>query len=314
MTDDITYKYSQIDGRMSYTEMRNSDCEHTTSKKIHLGQLKLLIAEILFLAKYSKEGNKVLYVGAAMGYHTYILAKLFPYLTFDLWDPGKFKIKPHPNITIYNKFFRDEDALDYKKIGSNILFISDIRNLEIRNLNTPDMKDEQNQLIENDNRFQMDWVQIINPIAASIKFRLAYDDKTTSYLTGKIYLQPYSPLSTESRLFITDFKKVKIYDNQEFDEKLAYFNCNLRRKINFARWKEIMDKYNVKNIWDNAISLYVLQYYLHKVKKIEPTDEEIMTYFNKIIKYLLQYGHKYNYVYTKHDKYVEPKEIGDVEF
>lgn len=312
MTDDIVYKYSQIDGRINYDEMKKLGC--AVAKKTHLGQLKLLIAEIIFLSKYSKEGNKVVYVGAASGYHINVLVKLFPYLTFDLWDSRKFDIKPHLNVTIFNRYFTDEDALDYKKDSSNILFISDIRNLEIRK---SDINVEKvNDIVEIDDKMQLDWVQILKPKAASIKFTLPYNNNKTNFLPGKIYLQPYSPISTETRLFFSrqDPNKLITYDNQEFDEKMAYFNCNYRTKRDFLRWKEIMDKYHVKNIWDNAISLYVLQYYLHKVKKMDPTDEDIMTYFNKIIKYLLQYSKKYNYVYSQHEKYIESKEIMDPEF
>lgn len=49
-----------------------------------LGQLKLLITEIMFLVKVSKHGDKVVYVGAAEGYHSGYLADMFPDLHFDL--------------------------------------------------------------------------------------------------------------------------------------------------------------------------------------------------------------------------------------
>ena len=314
MTDDIVYKYSQIDGRISYKEMKKIGCKDAVTKKTHLGQLKLLIAEILFLSKYSKEGNKVIYVGAAPGYHINILIKMFPYLTFDLWDSREFDIKPHPNVKIFNRYFKDEDALDYKGDASNILFISDIRNLDVERYKSGSQQRALNNLIKTDNDYQLDWVTILKPIASSLKFRLPYDEEKTPFYPGKIYLQAYSQMtSTESRLFSTNFEKIVHYDNNEFEEKLAYFNCNYRTKRDFLRWKEIMDKYHVKNIWDNAISLYVLQYYLHKVKKIEPTDEDIMTYFNKIIKYLLQYSDKYNYIYISNKNYKDYKDYKDSE-
>ena len=118
------------------------------------------------------------------------------------------------------------DAEEYGKDGNNILFISDIRNVEIgvaklfiESDNTYD------QIIEDDNTKQYRWVNAIKPIAAYLKFRPAYSPGTTKYFSGKIYLQPYSPLSTETRLLVTDYDKMVDYDNIEFDEKLAYFNC-----------------------------------------------------------------------------------------
>ena len=124
----MRYKYSQLDKRIEYDEAKKLSKD---VKEMHLGQLKLLISEILFLTKYAKDGNKVVYVGAAEGYHIPKLVELFPNLTFDLWDPAKFGIKETKTINIFNKFFKDEDAENYVKEHNNILFISDIRTLQI---------------------------------------------------------------------------------------------------------------------------------------------------------------------------------------
>src|SRR3989337_580684 len=133
----MIYKYSQLsnDERMNYDEMRKIDCGHV-GREIHLGQLKLLITELMFLSKKSEKGNKVVYVGAAEGYHTAKLADMFPQLTFELWDPGKFTVLKRDNIKIFNAFFTTKNAQDYAHEGNNILFISDIRNLEISAIKT----------------------------------------------------------------------------------------------------------------------------------------------------------------------------------
>jgi hypothetical protein len=180
MTEFI-YKYAQLTARMPFAEFSKSSCGQ--SKKIHMGQLKLLISEIMFLSKKSHPGNKVLYVGAAEGYHTAYLANMFPHLTFDLWDPGRFHIEDRPNIKIFNRFFTHEDAKKYISQGYNTLFISDIRNLEIAESIKTDVK-RADDIIEEDNKKQLEWVHIINPICAFLKFRPPYRSGKTEYLGG----------------------------------------------------------------------------------------------------------------------------------
>ena len=294
----VIYKYSQLEKRMGYEEMKRDQSCYTL-KGIHLGQLKLLMSEIMFLSKYAKDNNKVLYVGAASGYHITKLVDMFPTLTYDLWDPGKFDIQERKQIKKFNKFFTNKEANKYKNQGRNILFISDIRNLEIASWKGVSIK-KSDEIINSDNEKQLQWVRIINPIEAFLKFRPPYLPGKTEYLDGKIYLQSYSPLSTETRLMTGDYRKMKEYDNVEFDEKLAYFNCAIRRESDDTRWKAILKKYKIKNIWDNIIGFYILDYYLGKYKNQEHTDDDVAKLFNEIIKFLRdKYGKKYDIIYEK---------------
>ena len=63
------------------------------------GQRKLLVSEIFFFTKFS-HGHCV-YVGAADGKHINFLVKLFPDITFDLYDPRDFMIKESKRVKIY---------------------------------------------------------------------------------------------------------------------------------------------------------------------------------------------------------------------
>jgi len=293
----MIYKYSQLKKRMTYNDMEKHNCKETS---YHLGQLKLLMSEIMFLSKTFNPGNKVLYIGAAEGYHIYQLAVMFPMLTFDLWDPGRFGIEEHKNIKKFNYFFTNKTAETYKNQGGNILLMSDIRNLEIANVRHHS-EEKLDDIILEDNKKQLSWVRIIRPRYAFLKFRLGYLPGQTEYLTGKIYLQPYSPLSTETRLFTKNYDDIISYDNIEFDEKMAYFNCFIRLKnnINDTRWNDIMKKYKIKNIWDNSLTLYIINHYLDKVKNIK-SDEETVKLFNEIINFMKKkYKQKYDVVYDK---------------
>jgi hypothetical protein len=74
----------------------------------------------------NKDKPIVVYAGAAPGNHIPILSDLFPEIEFHLYDPAPFKINPSNKIKIYNQYFLDKDALDWKN-KDNVYFISDIR-------------------------------------------------------------------------------------------------------------------------------------------------------------------------------------------
>lgn len=290
----FVYKYSQLTERKPF--IRSAEKTIITSN-MHLGQLKLLISEIMFLAKVSKPGNKVVYVGAAEGYHIGYLADMFPELHFDLWDKSKFSVENKKNITIFNKFFMDSDAYDYsEKNKNNILFMSDIRNLQIKRYNEDIVNYD--YVIDDDNSKQYRWVKTIKPIAAFLKFRPPYSPGKIKYFDGKIYLQPYSPLSTETRLLVFNYDKEIEYDNVEFDEKLAYFNDIIRQNKNIeSKWEKIIKENKIKYNWDNIYAFYVISFYLDKKKNIK-NDNETLKLFNDMVKYLqIRYGKKYNAIY-----------------
>jgi hypothetical protein len=121
------------------------------------------------------------------------------------------------------------------------------------------------------------------------------------YFDGSVYLQPYSPLSTESRLLITNYDKLKTYDCKEFDEKMAYFNVMLRSKPQNTKWNEIMKKNNIYINWDNTYALYILEDYLKKKSNVENiAEEEVIELFLDIVKYHSESNKKkYSIIFDK---------------
>lgn len=297
--NDVLYKFSQLTKKMKYDAAKEKI--KSISKKLpnlHLGQIKLFFSELIFLTKYYKESTKVLYVGAAEGYHISLLADFFPMLSFDLWDPGKFKLEPRENIKIYNFFFTIEDAKKYANQDEKILFMCDIRTIGVAKLIKQEEEIKVDELIENDMSMQAHWIKIINPVYAYLKFRLPWYSSKYSYLKGTIYLQPYSPRSTEARLMTNNYIDYIDYDNQDYDEKMSYFNHFIRPFIKYDRWKNIFQKYNILNCWDNGIGLYITDYYLRKVHNIN-SDEKTGELFMEIINFhIKRYGKKYNVIFA----------------
>lgn len=285
----LIHKFHQLTERIDYEESKKHIGEGHI--KYHLGQMKLLLSEVFFLLKYQHEKDiLVLYVGAADGYHTHYMARMFPQYKFHLYDKRDFhKIytdQPQSNIELYHMYFTDDDAKYYLSQKYKILFMCDMRDLDIRTEKLKDNKSGIDDLVMNDMKMQMAWAKTMKPLATYLKFRLPYDVPTMEYFDGSIYLQPYSPLSTETRLLITNYDKTKIYNCKEFDEKMAYFNMILRSKSQNTKWNEIMKKHNIYINWDNTYGLYILEDYLKRKDNVEEVKQEkVMDLFLDIVKY-----------------------------
>lgn len=215
---------------------RMTDCnikEILNTWSLHQGQRKLLLTEILFLTKYGHLNNVIVYIGAAGGHHIPYLAELFPNHIFNLYDPSKFAIKPTDRIRIYNQLFLEQDAKKYT--NQNVLFISDIRVYGEPQLNEKGNMIRPDSVLD-DMELQKKCVQIINPIASMLKFRLpwcsaAQKSKYCPYLKGIIYIQPFAPIhSTETRLIVLkkDNYKTINYNSIKYEEQLRRHNIITR--------------------------------------------------------------------------------------
>lgn len=182
---------------------------------VHLGQRKLLIHEIFFLTKYGSLSENVVYIGAAGGQHIPALCELFPTHKFFLFDPAAFSppivaySRKHPNnVFIYNELFppankTSDSWREIEKIGSNFLFISDIRRCA-RDVDCPTNDD-----VTQDMQLQHKMCVELQPRAAHLKCRLPFiidkeQDIEFEIPEGVIYLQAWvGQNSTETRLVCT---------------------------------------------------------------------------------------------------------------
>lgn len=295
----IVYKYSQLSDNniLSYAKSMEI-CKN--ARDLHFGQLKLFFSELIFLSIHAKPGYLVLYIGAAEGYHISLLADFFPECMFELWDPVPFKLEPRANIKLFNSKFTDTDAADYAKITDRpILLMCDLRNLEIivhRRNNSMSGMDE---LVVTDMDMQASWAKTINPVSAYLKFRLPYNAKQTKYLAGRIYLQPYSKISTEARLMTSKYDKYIVYDPIKFDMQLAYHNAyNRCSKIDDTKWNNQLKKYNLYHCWDTIYAFYILAYYLKKIKGIKSKAVTGKVFMKIVAFHIKQTGPKYRRMFN----------------
>jgi hypothetical protein len=257
----------------------SNELQHINSKKEHPGQVKLLLMETLFLAKYiDTKPDIVVYVGAGPGLHLLMLMELFPNLYFHFWDcrfderlkreekNGKYKL--------FQRYFEQKDCAQY--VGKKILFMSDIRALTMSEKN---VSDQNTTLIENQ-QMQWDWIREIKPMVSMLKFRLPFESKSIQYeyCDGEIYVQPYtSPWSAESRLIVHNPEKIKIYNNFDYENKFVFFNYVIKHCILF----------NYKgsdSIGINELYMYwIIDYYHDKILGVKDSSFDIIKNFtNKL--------------------------------
>lgn len=209
--------------------------QFTEKKKIHRGQYKLYLSEVDFLTDYATYNSLVVYVGAAAGHHINDLYEDFKHLNikYHLYDINYFDsmLQTKENITLFNEYFTDEHCERYKK-EKDILFISDIRNMEVLKSVV--------DVIPDDMKFQMNWVLKINPRACMLKFRLPYSsDDPVEYLNGEIRLQAYTPSSTtECRLVAERPYSLKTYDPRDNENRMFYLNKIVRQWYDYDKFLE----------------------------------------------------------------------------
>jgi len=269
-------------------------------KNTHWGQLKLFISELLFLTNYydQSEVSDVIYIGAAPGDHIPILSKLFPSITFHLYDKSEFRPQVYGNdkIKIYNKYFDIMDIEEWKE--KPCILISDIRTVtyDSKKTKVSDMKKNE-VIVWNDMNLQRKWVEEIKPIYSLLKFRLPYAEKfelekgrTRKYLDGIVYIQPFcKPSSSESRLCVLG-KQIteRDWDILEYEQKLFFHNSERRCKHSFENpiHKDEMYVYPELGLFNDYDSIHFTHTVADYMKKIgrKPNHQNV----KKLLKYIIE--------------------------
>lgn len=267
---------------------------------IHFGQLKLLMTDIMFLTIFwnQKELPKpqVVIVGAAPGHHYPILAKMFPGATFHLYDPRRFDIKlPVERIRLYNDYFTDEDAVFWSG-RSDVIFISDIRSID-----KDTTAEEYEGRVRIDMEMQQRWVEIINPVAASLKFRLEYPledpvtkianvDIISEYLDGYRMKQIWAPqTSTEVRLIpvkVNGKYRKKKWSSLLHQNQCFFHNRRIRPSNFYNPFTNDMTPIfgdDLTNDFDSVGTALILQKYLFKMTGKSPDMNDAVALYQVLI-------------------------------
>ena len=302
------------------------------------GQLKLMIEEISFLNIFwnPQEIDNPQYVvaGAASGQHYPILSTLFPKITFHLYDtadfsfapkekygdkePG-FSVKEYPRLKIYYQYF-DRDSVRYwrrkQKENGNVFLASDIRTVP----DDPKLKNYEERVYQ-DMLLQEQWVLKINPVAASLKFRLPFiivqktgkeadegtGEKRISIRTGKEtdglfrYLDGFvmpqawiEAASSETRLIPIRNRDGKYFRRQwdavKYQDQLMFHNTLVREKVEFRnpfrlgdQAREPIREPDLLNDYDSVLTVFTLRQYLEKMAMAGDNSENTLQLLDTII-------------------------------
>ena len=269
---DNLYTIGDGDGELPYDE-------RSFVSRVHWGQLKLFMSELQPLVYYGdiNSFSEIVYVGAAPGEHTYVLAQMFPQFNFHLYDKQTFdrRLEKMKNVKLYKKYFEQEDIEYWKKSTKKIFFISDIRSLNYQGKSKNRAKAE--QIVWENMKLQQSWYEEIKPYAGLFKFKLPYmtsynlaQGSIRNYLDGIIFRQVFQrPNSSETRLFVRGMG-YSDWNIETYEKKLFYHNAVVREK---ALYKNPIDLSNnpvykekgFTNNYDSVCSAMILKDYLQKV-------------------------------------------------
>lgn len=210
---------------------------------VHLGQRKLVLSEIQFMAKHP---NKFcVYAGAAPSNKGYFLSQLFPETKFVMVDPRQFEIFVNENREVYKygdesvseievidkKIVDNEDgevlvemvkkskarlflingyftnALAKKLEPLNANFVCDIRTRDRESTIPTDL-----DIIWNMAQ-QYNWVRILNPVASCVKFRTAFYQNQEKFMEDceKPFYKSTFDLAKEFGVdFVSDYNNKKL--------------------------------------------------------------------------------------------------------
>jgi cap2 methyltransferase len=260
---------------------------------LHLGQRKLLLTEVMFITRYAKSRDTIIYAGAAPGIHTPFLADLFKNLELQyiLYDPRSFRLgRPRDDIVPHVDFFTDDTARQYQ--GISTLFVSDIRTgIPSDGIPAPEVEKK----VLADMRAQEKWVQIMKPKASMLKFRPPYTSTKQSgapgapplpYLSGEVFLQPWAPLSSsETRLIVVDSDSSQEYDPSDYENRMFFLNNVLREWAYYEHGVPTHLVPGLDHCFDCALEAHIWKNYLLS-QKMPATPQNIADMFNKATKAL----------------------------
>lgn len=277
---DFTWKQVTLDNDDPELEYQRRSQDQKTA--IHWGQRKLLMTEVQFLTIYCNVDNPiVVYAGAAPGHHIPIISRMFPSITWHLYDPRKFVVKPTDKIKVHQQYFMGADALEWAG-RDNVFFLSDIRTAD----HISQEAEENERRIVEDLLMQQEWIRIMEPIQSQIKFRLPYikgynNERYLEYMDGTIYLQAWAPVSsTETRLVPNGLTKT--YDNKKYEDQMFYHNSIIRE----AQRYNVHTSDELRNDYDSALEQLTIQAYLYKTTGRTANFSEIATFSEGLTKAL----------------------------
>lgn len=210
--------------------------------------LKMLCNDVDFLTQKARAGDTAIYVGGSIGAYILLLAKMFPSVQFVMYDHNMSnsvkKAKDAgllpPNLQHREEVFSEKVAaqllLQDSLKSSKLLLMSDLRNITRNAWGNEGQVAVTDENVVNDLHLQENWVQLLRPRSAQLKFKLPYHGPAQySYLKGEINAQLFAKQTTsEIRLTVDapldemqEYPRF-LYDKQQHEDSMYHHNYVVR--------------------------------------------------------------------------------------
>lgn len=232
-------------------------CKNITFKGIKNKYKKIrpFLSLIKFLTRIKEKYNPDPHSIHIMFFVTNVIHKHYSHILdmFDfisnitIYTNNNISIPSNRNIELVKYSILKDEFIANPKLNSNVITI-----FEFERINSVEML-----------KLQEDLISVIQPMAASIQFRLPYTNKVDieyiEYMNGDIVLEPFSNINcNETRLFwYKDKHDIVKYDIKSYDRKLSYINVKVRQdKV----WK-LNESSTYNTTFDLCYSHYIVNHY-----------------------------------------------------
>ena len=258
---------------------------------VHWGQRKLALTTLAMINLFWNPEQipklTIVYAGSAPGTNLKFVMEMYPQIEWHLYDPHPVgfnkEIKAKHQVHVFSIPFTNQVAKGWEN-RDDVFFISDVRTDDITETG-----------IWNNMKMQEEWVEIINPVVAMLKFRLPYSGSKFSneidytkgyapYLAGIVMKQPWAgQTSTETRLLILRSSMINgkypihNWNIKVYEDKMFHLNSVIRESVHFynpfylndstKRTTEINPP-ELLNDWDSLVETTILNDLLTKTSSV----------------------------------------------
>lgn len=256
------------------------------SKNTYNPELELLIARLNFIVRYwdpSRPNPVAICVHSGNNKHIYTLAKLFPMITFDVYNEESPNNPIVLNVKINKSKFDIVDTLKYS--GKNILFMYNFTP-SLTYDETEESDRQNNTVLEREMKKQRDLYEVLKPVIALLRFepiRYSLDIEESvsfSYMDGDIYFTSYSDeLHYHTYLIPNSSLPIRTWKMKEYQEMVFYHQNVVRPKLNFVnplnnKNENIDLSLNFKNGFDESSFAFSVRQYFQKFN-VNVVDEQM---------------------------------------
>ncbi len=256
---------------------------------------KSLMSDIEFLSLYWDDKIHInpicVYIGNTTK-HITVLSRLFNKFTFyvystnlEISETDKIKVFNYiPTLNELAKYqnnsflisdyqstnYNDVQKSTFSKYGLNIIDnVVPTEPIEMVKIALEESENINEQNLANDLTLQRQWVNQMNPIFCSLRFKVPSNSKSFTYFKGYVYFQPWSKqISYETRLVPSKEYNLGEWDNEEYQEILFNHNIDTRQNIYynniFTYETSPIDDTELLNDYDSTLEAMILKIYIER--------------------------------------------------